>query len=122
MLNQLLPQAATDAPIERVLHAIANPTRRAIVEQLSRGPATVKELAGPLRITLSAVVQQVHVLEASGLVRSHKAGRVRTCSIEPSALSTLERWINERRAAWEKHLHRLGEYLAETEPLSESES
>ena|SRR5579863_10058803 len=117
MLNQL-PQTA-NLPVDDVLHAIADPTRRAIVDRLSRGPASVTELAQPLAITLSAVVQHLHVLEASGLVRSQKVGRVRTCSIEPAALATLERWINERRAAWEQHLDRLGAFLAEPEPPSE---
>jgi DNA-binding transcriptional ArsR family regulator len=117
MLNQLAQTA--NLPVDDVLHAIADPTRRAIVDRLSRGPASVTELAQPLAITLSAVVQHLHVLEASGLVRSQKVGRVRTCSIEPAALVTLERWINERRAAWEQHLDRLGAFLAEPEPPSE---
>jgi DNA-binding transcriptional ArsR family regulator len=118
MLNHL-PQTAM-LPVDDVLHAIADPTRRAIVDRLSLGPASVTELAGPLAITLSAVMQHLRVLEASGLVRSRKLGRVRTCSIEPAALVTIERWINERRAAWEQHLDRLGAFLAEPEPSSET--
>ncbi len=83
-----------------------------MVERLGRGPASVSELAEPLAMSLSAVVQHLGVLEASGLVRSQKLGRVRTCHIEPAALSEAERWICERRKGWERRLDRLGEYLA----------
>lgn len=84
-----------------------------MVERLSRGPASVSELARPLAMSLAAVVQHVQVLEASGLVRSEKVGRVRTCRMEPAALRTAEHWINERRTSWERRLDRLGGYLAE---------
>ena len=83
-----------------------------MVERLSRGPASVSELAEPLDMTLSAVVQHLAVLEASGIVRSEKVGRVRTCKIEPEALSLVELWVNERRTNWERKLDRLGEFLA----------
>jgi DNA-binding transcriptional ArsR family regulator len=83
-----------------------------MVERLSRGPASVSELAQPLPMSLAAVVQHLHVLEASGLVRSEKVGRVRTCRIEPAALQPAERWIGERRDSWERRLDRLGGYLA----------
>jgi DNA-binding transcriptional ArsR family regulator len=105
--------AAQDAALDRVFQALADPSRRVMVERLSRGPASVSELARPLTMTLAAVVQHVQVLEASGLVRSRKVGRVRTCSIEPSALGTAEQWIAARRSGWERRLDRLGEYLAE---------
>jgi DNA-binding transcriptional ArsR family regulator len=84
-----------------------------MVERLSRGPASVSELAQPLDMTLSAVVQHLQVLEASGLVRSQKVGRVRTCRIEPVALRRAEQWIASRRTSWEGRLDRLGDYLAE---------
>jgi DNA-binding transcriptional ArsR family regulator len=84
-----------------------------MVERLSRGPASVSELARPLAMTLSAVVQHLQVLQASGLVRSEKAGRVRTCRIEPRALCIAENWIAGRRGNWERRLERLGEYLAD---------
>lgn len=100
-------------PLDQVFHALADPSRRAMVERLSRGPASVSELAGPLAMTLAAVVQHVQVLEGSGLVRTHKVGRVRTCSIEPVVLRTAEHWISERRTRWERRLDRLGEFLAE---------
>jgi DNA-binding transcriptional ArsR family regulator len=100
-------------PLDRVFHALADPSRRVMVERLSRGPASVSELARPLPISLAAVVQHLQVLEASGLVRSEKVGRVRTCRIEPAALRTAERWISERRSSWEQRLDRLGDYLAE---------
>jgi DNA-binding transcriptional ArsR family regulator len=83
-----------------------------MVERLSLGPASVSELAQPLDMTLSAVVQHLAVLEACGVVRSEKVGRVRTCRIEPSVLTLAETWITERRASWEKRLDRLGAYLA----------
>ena len=106
MLNQ-------SVPLDRLFHALADPSRRGMVERLSRGPASVSELARPLEMSLAAVVQHLQVLEASGLVRSEKVGRVRTCRIEPAALRTAEQWISERRAGWERRLDRLGDYLAE---------
>jgi DNA-binding transcriptional ArsR family regulator len=99
-------------PIDVVFHALSDANRRAMIDRLLDGPASVSELARPLAISLPAVVQHLHVLEASGVVRSHKVGRVRTCEIEPLALSTAERWISDRRATWEARLDRLGEFLA----------
>ena len=96
-----------------MFQALADPTRRAMVERLSRGPASVSELARPFDMSLPAVVQHLQVLEASGLVRTEKVGRVRTCRIEPAALRTVEQWINARRASWERRLDRLGDMLAE---------
>jgi len=84
-----------------------------MVERLSRGPASVSELAKPFAMSLPAVVQHLQVLEASGLVTSAKVGRVRTCQIAPQALSAAEQWINDRWTTWERRLDRLGEYLAE---------
>jgi DNA-binding transcriptional ArsR family regulator len=104
MLNQ-------PGELDRLFHALSDPARRAIVERLSRGPAPVSELARPLPMSLPAVMQHLGVLEAAGLVRSGKAGRVRTCAIEPQALSRAEQWINARRIEWQHRLDRLGEYL-----------
>src|SRR4029077_12667781 len=101
-----------EPPVDVVFHALADANRRAMIDRLLDGPASVSELGRPLSISLPAVVQHVHVLEASGVVRSHKVGRVRTCEMEPLALSTAERWISERRATWEARLDRLGEFLA----------
>jgi DNA-binding transcriptional ArsR family regulator len=106
MLNQ-------SAPLDLVFHALADPTRRMMVERLSRGPASVSELARPLTMSLPAVVQHLHVLEASGLVRSEKVGRVRTCRMESRTLRLAEQWIAERRMSWERRLDRLGDFLAE---------
>ena len=108
MLNQ--------AAVDRVFHALADSTRRALVERLSRGPASVTDLAKPLDMTLAGVVQHLQVLELSGVIRSEKVGRVRTCRIEPAGLGVAERWIAERRTLWERRLDRLGELLAEDEP------
>src|SRR6266511_1320642 len=99
--------------LDHLYQALSDPTRRTIVERLSRGPASVSELAEPLPMSLPAVVQHLQVLETSGLVRSEKVGRVRTCRIEPAALRTAEDWIAERRTSWERRLDRLGAYLAE---------
>jgi DNA-binding transcriptional ArsR family regulator len=100
------------AAVDRLFQALADPTRRVMVDRLSRGPASVSVLAEPLGMSLPAVMQHLQVLEASGLVRSEKVGRVRTCRLEPKALRTVEQWIAERRASWERRLDRLGEYLA----------
>jgi DNA-binding transcriptional ArsR family regulator len=109
---QYLPAKEPEPSVERLFHALADPARRAMVDRLIAGPASVSELAAPLPMSLPAVVQHLHVLESSGLVRSQKVGRVRTCSIEPAALSEAERWIAERRRTWEERLDRLAEFLA----------
>jgi len=95
-----------------MFQALADPTRRSMVERLSRGPASVSELAKPLPISLPAVVQHLQVLEQSGLVRSEKVGRVRTCTLDSGALSLAEQWINDRRTQWVRRLDRLGDFLA----------
>ena len=104
MLNYQLDKAFT---------ALSDPTRRAMVERLAQGPASVSELARPLPMSLPAAMQHLSVLEAAGLVRSEKVGRVRTCAIEPQALSLAEQWINARRVEWEHRLDRLGDVLAD---------
>jgi DNA-binding transcriptional ArsR family regulator len=104
MLNQ-------SSGLDRLFHALSDPARRAIVERLARGPAPVSELARPLPMSLPAAMQHLAVLEAAGLVRSRKVGRVRTCAIEPRALGRAERWIEARRGEWERRLDRLGRYL-----------
>lgn len=120
MLNQ-------PADIDRLLHALADPTRRAIVEQLGRGPATVTALAAPLPMSLPAVVQHLQVLEGSGLVSTEKVGRVRTCRLEAQRFDAIEAWIDARRMTWERRLDRIGQILdgsldgAATDPQSGSE-
>ncbi|HUB83983.1 MAG TPA: metalloregulator ArsR/SmtB family transcription factor [Bryobacteraceae bacterium] len=101
--------------IDRIFHALGDPTRRAMVERLSQGPMSVSRLAAPLAITLAAVVQHLQILEQSGLVRTEKAGRVRTCRIEPTALSAAEQWFADRRSMWERKLDALGQFLGEDE-------
>jgi len=116
MLNQ-------STPLDLMFQALADPGRRTMVERLCRGPASVSELAKPLAMSLPAVIQHLQVLEASGLVRSEKVGRVRTCQIEPKAMRSAEQWITERRTMWERRLDRLGEFLAQNpEPLATEES
>ena len=101
--------------IDRVFHALGDPTRRAIVEKLSEGPLSVSRLATPLEITLTAVIQHLQVLEESGLVHTEKLGRVRTCRLETAGFSVLEQWIRDRRSMWERRLDRLGDLLAESD-------
>jgi DNA-binding transcriptional ArsR family regulator len=101
--------------IDLVFHALGDPTRRKLVEQLSQGPASASDLAKPLGITLAAIVQHLQVLEQSGIVRTEKVGRVRTCRIEPMGLSVAAEWIAERRSLWERRLDRLGDLLADDE-------
>src|SRR6202011_6379857 len=97
--------------IDRVFHALGDPTRRAIMEKLSQGPISVSRLAEPLDITLAAVVPHLQVLEESGLVQTEKIGRVRTCRIEPAGLSAAEKWNADRRSMWERGLDRLADLL-----------
>jgi DNA-binding transcriptional ArsR family regulator len=121
ILKYMLDRAAD---LDHMFHALADPSRRAMVERLSVGPASVSELGRPLAMSLAAVVQHVQVLEASGLVQTHKAGRTRTCTINPAALGAAETWIAERRTLGERRLDRLGDYLsgaaeaADTDPAS----
>jgi DNA-binding transcriptional ArsR family regulator len=106
-----------DVAVDRVFRALAEPTRRALVEQLSAGPSSVSELAKPFDMTLAAIVQHLQVLEESGVIRTEKVGRVRTCRIEAAGLKVAAQWIAERRALWERRFDRLGDILAEDEPL-----
>src|SRR5277367_2289136 len=114
MLNQ-------SPDLDRLFHALADPARRAMIERLSRGPAPVSELARPLPMSLPAAMQHLGVLEAAGLVRSQKLGRVRTCAIAPEALSQAEQWINARRIEWDHRLDRLGDYLKTLESEGDSD-
>jgi DNA-binding transcriptional ArsR family regulator len=108
MLNQ-------SASFDLMFQALADPSRRAMVERLCRGPASVSELAEPLEMSLPAVLQHLQLLETSGLIKTEKVGRVRSCSIESKALRRAEDWIIARRSAWEQRFDRLGAYLAENE-------
>jgi DNA-binding transcriptional ArsR family regulator len=99
--------------IDRVFHALGDPTRRAIVDRLARGPQSVTKLAEPLGITITAVSQHLEILEEAGLVRTEKVGRVRTCSLASEGLDALANWVKERRSVWENRLDRLGDLLRE---------
>ncbi|MES2035871.1 MAG: metalloregulator ArsR/SmtB family transcription factor [Pseudomonadota bacterium] len=105
--------------LDHVFHALSDPARRGMLERLTRGPASVSQLAEPLPMSLSAVVQHLAVLEQSGLVKTQKVGRVRTCTLDTTVLTQAEHWINERRTQVEQQLDRLGAYLAETKPDDE---
>ena len=106
MLNQARDRGSTD--LDRVFQALADPGRRQMVERLTLGPASVSELARPLAMSLAAVLQHVQVLEASGLVRSQKTGRTRTCQIDPAALRSAEGWLTQRRTRLADYLGRRG--------------
>jgi DNA-binding transcriptional ArsR family regulator len=112
-----MPRASpkNDVDIDRVFHALGDPTRRAMLERLTAGPLSVTRLAAPLNVTLTAVVQHLQVLEESGLVHTEKLGRVRTCRLDTAGLSVLEQWIKDRRSTWERRLDRLGDLLAESD-------
>ena len=115
ILKRVLNHVLDPEPdLDRVFHALADPGRRHMLERLGQGPASVSELGKPLAMTLAAVLQHVQILEASGLVRSRKLGRTRTCSLNAETLRSAESWISARRTFTERRLDRLGEYLAET--------
>jgi len=97
--------------IDRIFHALGDPTRRAMVERLSTGPVSVSQLAEPFNMTLAAVVQHLQILEESGIVRTEKIGRVRTCRVDPKGLDAVQQWLEARRSPWEKRLDRLGDLL-----------
>lgn len=100
--------------LDHTFHALADRSRRSIVVRLSHGPASVSELAKPLGMSLPAVVHHIDVLQKSGLVRSEKVGRVRTCRLEPAPMRSVEQWIAQHRATWENRLDQLGDVLKET--------
>ena len=108
-------------PLDRAFHALADPSRRAMIERLSRGPASVSELAKPLPMTLSAVTQHLKVLEEAGLVKSGKAGRVRTCALNADAMARVERWIADRKRFWEQQYDQLEAYLAQPRSTGEDQ-
>lgn len=105
----------TNSNIDRVFHALGDPTRRTMMEKLSEGPISVSRLAEPFGITLAAVVQHLQILEECGLVQTEKVGRVRTCSVEPVGLQVAAQWISDRRSVWDRGLDRLADLLAETD-------
>lgn len=104
-----------DPTIDRLFHALGDPTRRAILDRLSRAPTSVTRLAEALNITLTAVGQHLQILEDCGLVHTEKLGRVRTCSIHHAGFDRLEQWIRDHRSTWERRLDRLGELLKDSE-------
>jgi DNA-binding transcriptional ArsR family regulator len=101
------------ALLDSTFHALADSTRRAVLARLSQGTASVKELAEPFEMALPSFLQHLKVLEESGLIRSHKVGRVRTCAANHDQLSTVESWLATQRMVWEKRLDQLDSYLME---------
>jgi DNA-binding transcriptional ArsR family regulator len=101
-------------PLDQIFHALADPTRRALVERLGDRPLAVGELAKPFALSLPAILQHLQILEASGLVKSEKIGRSRICRLEPAALEAVETWVAGRRSHLQRQFDRLGEYLQAT--------
>ena len=102
--------------LDQAFHALADSNRRAIVARLTRGAASVSELAAPLNVSLPTVLQHLDVLQRGGLVRSEKIGRVRSCRLEPAPMRAVEQWIGEHRAVWERRLDLLGDVLDDAFP------
>jgi len=103
--------ANNQTPLDSVFHALADPTRRAVIQQLGQGTATISELAEPFDMALPSFMKHISVLEASGLIGSKKVGRVRTCKIRPKKLATAEKWMNQQRELWKGRTDRLVEYV-----------
>jgi DNA-binding transcriptional ArsR family regulator len=99
------------AILDKAFHALSDPTRRAMLEQLTRGPATVSDLARPFDVTLASIVQHIQILEGSGLIVTAKMGRTRTCQVSSDAIARVESWLSERREIWERRFDRLGALL-----------
>jgi DNA-binding transcriptional ArsR family regulator len=99
--------------LDRTFQALADKSRRTMVERLTLGPASVSELAQPLAMSLAGVLQHVQILESCGLVKTEKVGRTRTCRIERAAMTAAEQWMADRRRSWEARLDRLGDILNE---------
>jgi DNA-binding transcriptional ArsR family regulator len=104
-------QANQNAVLSDVFYALADPTRRAIVGALGRGPASVSALAAPFAMALPSFMKHLSVLERSGVIRSSKAGRVRTCELRPKALTQAERWITIQRTTWEARSERMARFV-----------
>lgn len=113
MLNQ-------SQKLDRIFHALSDPTRRAVLDRLTRGPASVSELAAPFAATLAGVVQHVQVLEASGLIVTEKIGRTRTCRISADAVGRAESWLRDRREVWEARFDRLGALVEDEQMANKS--
>lgn len=99
--------------MDRVFHALGDPTRRAILARLSKGPQSVSGLAGPLGVTVTAIGQHLQVLEETGFVSTQKAGRTRNCRLESAGFRAVERWASQQRLTWERRLDVLGKLLKE---------
>jgi DNA-binding transcriptional ArsR family regulator len=112
ILKRMLNQSET---LDRAFHALSDPTRRAMLDQLTRGPATVSDLARPFDSTLASIVQHIQVLEGSGLIVTAKVGRTRTCRVSSEAMADVEQWLSERRQIWEGRFDRLGALLEASE-------
>jgi DNA-binding transcriptional ArsR family regulator len=107
--------------MDAIFQALADPTRRAVVGRLGRGPATVSELAAPFDMALPSFLKHIRTLEGGGLIRTRKTGRVRTCELERGALATAESWLAQQRALWEGRTDRLEQFVLETQEMEKPE-
>lgn len=103
------------AQLNGIFQALADPTRRAVIGRLGRGPASVGDLAAPFDMALPSFMKHIHMLEQSGLIRTSKAGRVRTCAIEAERLAAVSSWLDEQRAIWESRTDRLEQFVTRKE-------
>jgi DNA-binding transcriptional ArsR family regulator len=110
-----------DAVLDRTFHTLADPTRRAVLNRLVRGPARVKELAAPFEMGLPSFMKHLRVLEESDLIHSEKVGRVRTCYVNAEQLAAAESWLSEQRALWEATADRLANYVENEMSWSEND-
>jgi DNA-binding transcriptional ArsR family regulator len=110
-MTSLQPATPTPPPIDGIFRALADPTRRRVVERLNRSPASVSELAEPFEMALPSFIEHLKVLEVCGLVRSQKTGRVRTYQLAPEPLKLAENWLAEQRALWERRLDQFDAYV-----------
>ena len=111
----LSQMAQYHSQLDDLFQALSDPTRRAVLARLARGPASVSELAQPFDMALPSFMKHVRVLEESGWIRTQKEGRVRTCAIDPRQFTAVQEWLNEQRAIWEARTDRLEQFVLDQE-------
>jgi len=107
--------AQHSAQLDSIFQALADPTRRAVLGRLGRGPASISDLAEPFDMALPSFMKHIHFLEGSGLIRTHKEGRVRTCAIDKQQFAEIDAWLNDQRAVWESRTDRLEQFVLKTQ-------
>ena len=105
---------AQHQPLDGLFLALSDPTRRAVIGRLSRGPASISELAAPFDMALPSFMKHIHQLEQSGWISSEKLGRVRTCRLDPATFTAAQAWLDEQRAVWDGRTDRLAAFVTHT--------